>query len=209
MKQKPSTTLLVFAKAPAPGFAKTRLIPALGSEGAARLAQKLLYRTLAAARNSGIERTELCVTPSLDDSRWQSLELPSDFPISNQGEGDLGERMARAAERVLKQSDRVILSGTDCVEISPALLQEADEALDQADAVIYPTADGGYALLGLNRFDDSLFNDMPWSTDQVAQLTLDRMNRLNWRIKLGRQLHDIDTPEDLSHWLPTGSPGAI
>lgn len=209
MNQKPSTTLLIFAKAPAPGFAKTRLIPALGSEGAARLAQKLLYRTLDAAQGSDIERKELCVTPAIDDSRWQSAELPENMAISDQGGGDLGERMARAAKRALQESDRVILTGTDCVEINPSLLKEAAEALEEADAVIYPTADGGYALLGLTSFDASLFADMPWSTDKVAQLTLDRMNRLNWRVTLGRQLHDIDTPEDLSRWFPTGSPWAI
>lgn len=209
MNQKPSTTLLIFAKAPAPGFAKTRLIPALGSEGAARLAQKFLYRTLEAAQGSDLERIELCVTPAIDDSRWQSAELPENITISDQGDGDLGERMARAAERALKQSGRVILTGTDCVEISPSLLNEAAEALEQVDAVIYPTADGGYALLGLNSFDMSLFTDMPWSTDKVAQLTLERLNCLNWRVRLGRQLHDIDTPEDLSRWFPTGSPGAI
>lgn len=205
MSRIPSTTLLIFAKAPAPGFAKTRLIPALGFQGAAQFAQKLLHRTLAAARQSGIERQELCVTPASDDARWQSVDLPVDMIISNQGKGDLGERMARAAERALKQSERVILAGTDCVEISASLLREAAGALEEADAVIYPTADGGYALLGLKTFDASLFADLPWSTDQVAQLTLARMNKLKWRITLGRQLHDIDTPEDLARWFPAST----
>ncbi len=204
MNQNRSTTLLIFAKAPAPGFAKTRLLPALGSEGAAEVAQKLFFRTLDAARVSGIERVELCVTPEVEDSRWQGIKLPANVNISAQGEGDLGERMSRAAERALKKSDQVILSGTDCVEISPNLLQEAEDELEKADAVIYPTADGGYALLGINRFDASLFTDMPWSTDKVAQLTLERMNRLNWQVTLGRLLHDIDTPEDLSRWFPNG-----
>lgn len=204
MSQRRSTNLLIFAKAPAPGFAKTRLIPVLGSESAAGVAQALLRRTLDAALHSNLNRLELCVTPMIEDALWHGIELPENISISEQGEGDLGARMARAAKRTLKQNARVILSGTDCVEISANLLQEVDDALKKADAVIYPTADGGYALLGLNRFDASLFTDMPWSTDKVAQLTLERMNRLGWRVTLGRQLHDIDTPEDLSRWFPTG-----
>lgn len=204
MSQSRSTSLLIFAKAPAPGFAKTRLAPALGPEGAAEVAQTLLYRTLDAALHSTLDWLELCVTPAIEDALWQGIELPARLNIREQGEGDLGARMARAAERTFKQSARVILSGTDCVEISANLLREVDDALRKADAVIYPTADGGYALLGLNQFDASLFTDMPWSTDKVAQLTLERMNRLNWRVTLGRQLHDIDTPEDLSRWFPTG-----
>jgi glycosyltransferase A (GT-A) superfamily protein (DUF2064 family) len=69
--------------------------------------------------------------------------------------------------------------------------------------VIFPAADGGYPLLGLNVFDNSLFTGMPWSTDAVARLSLERMAALGWRVWIGETLRDIDEPGDLG-FLPPG-----
>jgi uncharacterized protein len=192
---------IVFAKAPVAGFAKTRLIPALGAVGAAQLAQKMLAHTLEKALACQTGTVELCTDPSVADAPWCDVPLPIGVVCTTQGDGDLGQRMARAASRSLLAGHRVLLIGTDCPELSVAALQAAAADLSHCDASLVPTLDGGYCLLGLNQFDASLFDDMPWSTSKVAQITLQRLQRLGWHTTLGPTLHDIDEPDDL-RWLP-------
>lgn len=192
-------TLLIMAKAPQPGRAKTRMIPALGAEGSARLARQLLERTLAAATTAGIGQVEVCVTPALASDAWQGMAWPDRVTFSEQGEGTLGQRMARASERLLGRGQSVILMGTDCVQMSPSLLQLAARQLQSADTVIHPTRDGGYALMGLNHFHPSLFRDIPWSTEGVLPLTQQRAQALPRSLILGDLLQDLDEPEDLQH----------
>jgi len=193
------TRIIIFAKAPRPGFAKTRLIPALGAEGAAELAQQMLFNTLREAAAAKIGAVELCVTPAIHDPAWCAMQLPAGITISDQGAGDLGARLARAAKRALDKAEQVLLIGTDCVEMSADLLREAAQGLQRHDAVIHGTLDGGYALLGLKRFDPFLFSDMPWSTDAVAGITLARIEQLGWVVHAGRMLHDVDEPQDLKY----------
>jgi hypothetical protein len=191
------TRIVVFAKAPQPGFAKTRLIPALGEQGAAELARRMLFDTLHEASAANIGAVELCVTPAIHDPAWHEIQLPSGIEIFGQGEGDLGARLARAAQRALADAGQVLLIGTDCVEMSASLLREAAQALQAHDAVMHATVDGGYALLGLKQFDPSLFSDMPWSTDAVASITLERIGQLGWSLHAGQVLRDVDEPRDL------------
>ena len=191
--------IIVFAKAPTAGFAKTRLIPELGAAGAAALARLMLAHTLRAALAANIGRVELCVTPAIADEAWHGVELPLGITIADQGDGDLGDRMARAARRGIDRGESILLLGTDCVEMSVGLLCAAAQSVSTHDAVIHCTADGGYALLGLNRFSPFLFGDMPWSTDAVASTTLGRIGQLGWSVHVGQLLHDMDEPQDLGH----------
>lgn len=191
------TRIIVFAKAPQPGFAKTRLIPALGEQGAAELARRMLFDTLHEASAANIGAVELCVTPAIHDPAWHEIQLPSGIEISGQGGGDLGARLARAAQRALADAGQVLLIGTDCVEMSASLLREAAQALQTHDAIMHGTLDGGYALLGLRRYSPSLFGDMPWSTGAVADITLARIGQLGWALHIGQVLHDVDEPQDL------------
>lgn len=193
--------IVVIAKAPIAGFCKTRLIPALGKQGATELAQRMLARTVASALAAGLGTVELCVTPGLQAFDWRGLALPAGLAWTEQGEGDLGERMGRAAQRVTAAGEAILLIGTDCPALDSGLLQRAAAALQGHDACLVPTADGGYALLGLKRFDPTLFDAMPWSTDAVAAETRQRVAALNWRLCTLPTLHDIDEPEDLA-WLP-------
>ena len=146
--------IIVFAKAPRPGLAKTRLIPALGAAGAAALAARMLAHTLDQALASGVGAVELCVAPAPGDAAWQGVELPEGLALTAQGAGDLGARMARATQRAIEAGDScadescagVLLIGTDCPALDAACLRQAASALEETDAVIAPTADGGYAL---------------------------------------------------------------
>lgn len=193
--------IIVMAKAPVAGFAKTRLIAALGAQGAANLAQRMLQHTLATALASNIGSVELCASPDIADKAWQPFDLPDHITWSAQGEGDLGSRMARAALRGLQANESVVLIGTDCPAITTHSLQEAALALQSHDACLIPTFDGGYSLLALNRFDVILFDNMAWSTNTVATQTLSRMVQIGWHAKVLAMLHDIDEPGDI-RWLP-------
>lgn len=193
--------IVIFAKAPLAEFAKTRLIPALGARGAAQLARRLLMHTLSEALAASVGPVELCVTPPATDAAWQTLAIPDALQWTDQGEDDLGARLSRAAQRVLESGKPVLLIGTDCPELTAVHLQQAASALQRTDATLIPTADGGYVLLGLNRFHSSLFEGIAWSTDTVAFETLRRLKQLGWTVHSHPMLHDIDEPADLK-WLP-------
>jgi rSAM/selenodomain-associated transferase 1 len=193
--------IIVMAKAPIPGFAKTRLIPALGAEGAAKLAQQLLLHTLANVRAADVGETELCVTPGLDQPEWNSLRSIADVHWTLQCEGDLGQRLAYTCQRAIAQGNSVLVIGTDCPALSANIIQRAAQALQDCNAVIIPATDGGYTLLGTNEFHATLFENIHWSTDTVLTETLERIQKLQWRVEVLAPLHDIDEPEDL-RWLP-------
>lgn len=207
------------AKAPVAGFSKTRLIPALGEQGAAELAKAMLMNTLAhasdalrdvtsdAATDVGIDVIELCVAPEFSDSAWQGLVLPPDIIVTTQSDGHLGKRMALAVKPHLilddlaneshTEKERVILVGTDCPQLTVERLMHAASALENTDVVMHPVSDGGYALLGLNHYHNSIFENIEWSTDSVAATTLERCLALGWSVTQLDILHDIDEPSDL------------
>ncbi|MDE2427478.1 MAG: TIGR04282 family arsenosugar biosynthesis glycosyltransferase [Burkholderiales bacterium] len=193
--------IVIIAKAPQPGLAKTRLIPALGAQGAADLARHMLIHTLDKALSANIGTVELCVTPAPSDPVWQTLSIPDAVHWSDQGDGDLGERMARVAQRVTNCGESVVLIGTDCPELSVEHLRQAGSELQRVDVSFFPTVDGGYALLALKHFHPSLFTDIAWSTDSVAFETLCRLEQLGWTVQSHAKVHDIDEPADLT-WLP-------
>lgn len=189
--------IVIFAKAPVAGFAKTRLIPALGEEGAAALAKQLIQHTVKEAHSADIGPVELCVTPDSQHTAWKALELPGTMKLSNQGYGDLGQRMAGAALRVINEGQSVILTGTDCPQLDSARLRTAAQALDKHDCSLIPACDGGYTLLGLRQFHSSLFRHIPWSTGGVADITRERIRTLGWSLVEFPPLPDIDEPADL------------
>lgn len=208
-------SLIVFAKAPVAGEAKTRLAPVLGLEGAARLAQRMLTHTLAQASAAALELRQhdfgaptptvtltLCGSPEPQHSAWQAAAIPAEFERSTQGAGDLGQRMARAFAHHLGNPPGdygVVLMGTDCPALLGAHITSAARALLTHDAAIVPVSDGGYVLLALRQCPHGFFADMPWSTPAVAHLTLARMAALGWRVAVLPTLNDIDEPADLQH----------
>jgi hypothetical protein len=190
---------VIFAKAPLPGFAKTRLIPALGTAGAASLASRLLEHAVDQALASGIGPVELCVTPGKDHTIWDSLALPVGVSMTEQGTGDLGIRMARATQRTVRSGENLLLIGTDCPQLDRDQLRSAATALESADACLLPVSDGGYCLIGLRHYHASLFHGIPWSTACVARITRQRLSSLGWSTREFPALHDVDEAGDLKH----------
>jgi uncharacterized protein len=201
----PPCPVIVMAKAPRPGYAKTRLIPTLGADGAARLAAWLLGQALQQARQAGLGPVDLCCAPDSTDPLFNPFVAPG-LQRSEQGEGDLGDRMARAFGRWLPLQGQALMTGTDCPALDASVLQQAAAALRHTDAVFVPAFDGGYALIGLRGSASHVapvFEAMPWSTPRLMAVTRQRLARAGLRHVELPALPDIDEPADLVH-LPPG-----
>lgn len=189
-----SVAVAVFAKAPVAGFAKTRLIPLLGPEGAARLQARLTEHALALARSAAIGPVTLWGAPDAEHPCFRDAAARDGIALAAQPEGDLGARMLSAFEAA---TGALVLIGTDCPVLTADDLRAAAGTLRHgADVVIAPTEDGGYGLIAAPRPIPRLFEDMPWSTDQVARLTRERADEAGLRLEELRLIWDVDTPAD-------------
>ena len=194
----------VLAKAPVPGWAKTRLIPALGPRGAARLQRRLTRVAVQTACDAGLGPVTLWCAPDARHRFFQALQQTTRLQCPDQPEGDLGERM-HTAFRVHCAQGPLLLIGTDCPALRPAHLRQAAQALADGDeAVFYPADDGGYVLVGLRQPQAALFTDMAWSTAEVMSETRLRARRLNLQLREFETLWDVDVPEDLARLAAAG-----
>lgn len=195
--------LIVFAKAPVPGYAKTRLATTLGDEGAARLASRMLGHTLDSALAAALGPIELCCAPDTAHPQFVLAQQSPRISISEQGSGDLGERMERAIARGLEHHRAVLLIGTDAPGLDASALRRAATALRTHEAVAAPASDGGYVLIGLSRRAPGLFAGVAWSTPEVMAQTRTRAGMLGIDLFELPTLHDVDGPADLVH-VPAG-----
>jgi len=184
--------LVLFTRYPEPGRAKTRLIPAIGAAAAASLHRRLTERAVATLRAS--KRPIELRTTGADTDRF-STWLGDGLSPTDQGDGDLGDRLARAAAQ-----PPVILLGADVPDLQVRHLEAAAVALETHPAVIGPAEDGGYYLLGLTRTMPFLFDAMPWGTDRVLAETRGRLERHGVPHVMLETLADLDRPEDLARW---------
>ena len=186
----------VFAKAPLPGEVKTRLVPLLGSAGAARLHAALVRHTLARAAASGIRPIALHCAP--DTSGDFFLRCAGEFPVTLRPQlgADLGERMHNAFEEAFAEGSALILVGCDCPALEARHLQEARARLGEANAVLVPAEDGGYVLIGLNLPVPGLFRGVDWGSAQVLAQTRARFTHAGVHCAELAPLWDVDRPED-------------
>ena len=203
-------TLIIFAREPVPGEVKTRLIPALGAQGAARLYRILLERALSAAASVPLVRLELwCTGAGASEGICADLARRFGMSLRLQPQGDLGARMALAFTQALSPGpdaasvpDPAVLIGSDCPGYHGAYIARAFKALSPGDggcdAVLGPATDGGYVLIGLRRPVAPLFADMPWGTNTVLKRTRATLSELRLRWLELPPLADIDRPEDLA-----------
>jgi uncharacterized protein len=193
----------VLAKAPVPGFAKTRLIPLLGAEGAARLQERLVDRALATALAAEIGPVTLWCAPDGTHAFFREAARRHGVRLAAQPEGDLGERML-SAFRAAPGGQALVLIGTDCPVLDPSHLVDAAALLAGADVVMAPAEDGGYGLLAARRPIAELFEGMPWGTDQVAALTRERARSCGLRLTELPTVWDVDTASDVGRLRAAG-----
>lgn len=189
----PKTDIAIMAKAPVPGFAKTRLIPAIGAHAAAVLQERLTAQTAKTARAAALGPVTVWCAPDARHAAFRDLVTQHRVMLRPQPEGDLGARMLAA------MSDRpTLVIGTDCPALTPAHLQEAAAALTRADVVLIPAADGGYVLIGARKPQPALFDAMAWGIDTVLAETRARVAALGLACIELDPLWDVDIESDLT-----------
>lgn len=194
--------LIIFSRYPEAGKTKTRLIPALGPEGAANLQREMTeYILLKAQMLQAQIPLSLEVRFAGGNSQLMTDWLGSDIIYQPQGEGDLGMRMVRSLSEAFENgAEKSIIIGTDCPSIDLEILTLAFEYLTNKDLVLGPAIDGGYYLIGSCRSIPELFVDVDWGTDKVLRQTVNIAEKLNLAVGYLPTLADIDRPEDLPIW---------
>ena len=196
-----SERIILFTRYPEAGKVKTRLIPALGPEGACHLHQEMTEKAAAQLRDLSVLRPvdiEVCFEGGtmILMEEW----LGADLSYSHQGPGDLGLRMSRAFQKAFADGwSSVVLIGSDCPARTPEILDQAFQALKDNDLILGPALDGGYHLIGLKK-RQPLFKDIPWGSSEVLDRTKEKAQALGLKIYLLDPLRDIDHPEDLAYW---------
>lgn len=196
--------LIIFARYPTPGQAKTRLIPALGPAGAARLQHAMTQYTLGLARHLRERDPSVQVELRYTGAAPEQVSglYGGDLMLTDQGPGDLGQRMLQAVRDALDAGRVPVLVGSDCPDLDIATLSTACREIERSDLVLGPADDGGYYLVALRRAEPSLFAGIPWGTHQVLQRTLAAARRAGLGYTLLHELRDVDEPGDLPHARP-------
>lgn len=190
--------LHLLAKAPLPGQAKTRLIPCLGPEGAAQ-AHATMVRHCVATACQALGAQHVTLWTSLEHFHPLFLEMQAHHGITlaAQQQGDVGMRVRHALNSA--QGPAMVM-GTDCPSITVTMLKQCTAALENVPVVILPAEDGGYGLIGSHDDHPSLFEDIPWGTEQVLNVTRQRLEVLGLEASFPDTMWDIDRPEDWQRW---------
>ncbi|WP_210247618.1 TIGR04282 family arsenosugar biosynthesis glycosyltransferase [Salinarimonas soli] len=196
------SSVAVLAKAPVPGFAKTRLIPRLGAEGAADLQARLTERAVATALAAGIGPVTLWCAPETSHPAFLALAQQFGVTLRVQPEGDIGRRMLAAFEAT---AGPLVLIGTDCPVLRPDDLRASLNAVEGgADAAFSPAEDGGYGLVAAARALPALFEGVPWSTGEVMSETRARAAEAALSLALLDPVWDVDMPQDYDRLVASG-----
>ena len=199
-------TIILFAKAPRLGFVKTRLARDVGEAQALQIYRALGSRAVDVARRTQ-RQVIIYYTPSDAESELRSWLGSAGLEFYSQTEGDLGERMDAAFAATLPDRESVCIVGMDVPGLTPTILGYAFDALAERDVVLGPAEDGGYYLIGLCEPRPELFEDVPWSTDTVFDVTSLRAREEGLSVAVIERLADVDTVDDLPVDLPAGLPG--
>ena len=184
--------LIIFIKNIEKGKVKTRLASTVGDDKALEIYKALLGHTRKVAQSVDAGRYLYYSSFIEKKDDWSE----NDFIKKIQPEGDLGERLITAFKEVFKRNEKVVVIGSDCAQLSPEIVNQAFEKLEDYPFVIGPTFDGGYYLLGMRNFEPSLFEDIEWSTESVFTATLKKMQALQGDCYELEKLSDIDYEED-------------
>ncbi len=188
-----SEAIIIFVRNPELGKGKTRLAATLGHEKALEIYQQLLAHTLTVTKNIAAEKFVFYEGAIAERDMWHEAGYHQLLQI----ETSLGKKMHHAFENVLEKGhDKVVIIGSDCIELTQSIIEDAFRQLNTKDIVIGPANDGGYYLLGMKRLHPELFTNKKWSTDTVYGATIDNFNELGLSYNVLPVLIDIDTEED-------------
>jgi len=187
----------ILARAPIPGACKTRLIPALGAEGAASLQRWLLQRAVAMALVADVGPVTLWCAGDPRHPDFAVCRAFGSVAVRHQPEGDLGQRMLMAVKESATAAGTLVI-GTDCPALTASHLRQAALTLQGKDAVVYPAEDGGYVLIGLRELIAEAFEGVDWGTERVMEQTRQRLAAAGRTWDEAFTLWDVDRPADLA-----------
>ncbi len=202
------TAIVLLAKTPEAGSVKTRLEPFLGRMLTLKLYTELLQYCL----QQLVELpNQLYIFVGAKEGAkadcnhitWQLLKRHRHCIVKPQPQyGDLGLRIKKALSTVFQNHNRAIIIGADCPEITKRTISQCQQYLEKNDVVINPATDGGYVMLGLNKFEnyEQLFNEINWGSSTVYSQTIKNIEQLNLNYATLPPLRDIDLPKDLIVW---------
>ncbi len=207
--------VVIVAKEPVATRVKTRLYPHLSPAQAAELYALFIQDMV--EEMSGIVKAEaglpgnpnhglrlaVAYSPKGAERTFEVLSPPPVLIFPQQG-ADLGERLAHIFTKLCSEGyEQVHIINSDSPDMPCSLIQTSTKLLEipQTDLVLGPCADGGYYLIGLKKPTPELFQEIPWSTDRVLALTLERARTLGLSYGLLDPWYDIDTYNDLEWFL--------
>lgn len=193
--QYQDSCIVMFARAPVKGQVKTRLIPALGEQGALEMHLQLMNRQMDVLNNSTLCLKQLWVDQCCEHAAFEKFT----GDVKLQKGLSLGDKMFHAAEDVLRKFSKVVIIGSDCPGIDEAYLESALRELDKSsnDVVLGPALDGGYVLIGMKHPYEDIFQDIEWGSELVLQQTINQLNKSDLVYSTLPALRDIDIAEDL------------
>ncbi|MFD1062198.1 TIGR04282 family arsenosugar biosynthesis glycosyltransferase [Winogradskyella litorisediminis] len=187
-----TNALIIFTRNPELGKCKTRLAKSIGDEEALKIYKYLLQHTANVAKKVDAERFVFYSEDIIKDDIWDAEH----FNKLLQNGNDLGERMEHAFETLfLKDFKKIIIVGSDLLDLNKNIIENAFEKLNENDAVIGPAEDGGYYLLGMKSLNKNAFRNKNWGNDTVLEQT--KKDFFNKSLYVLETLNDIDFVEDL------------
>jgi rSAM/selenodomain-associated transferase 1 len=186
--------LIIFAKNPVLGHCKTRLAAGIGAQNALDVYKILLAHTAAITQEINKKKVVFYSQEILENDIWD----PKLFDKQLQCQGDLGKKMLHAFHWGFEQGyQNIVLIGTDLIDLKPTDIEEAFTSLDKNKAVFGPATDGGYYLIGLSEKNPKLFQNIPWSTSAVLNMSLKNLSLGSFHLLQPK--NDIDQKEDLQN----------
>ncbi len=201
------TVIMVFSKAPVAGEVKTRLVPAVSFEQAARLHEELTHHCLHMVTGAGLCDVQLWCSPDRHHPFFGECERRYGVRLLTQSGGDLGERMSNALREMLHRYSKIIIIGSDAPALDTSIIEAVIDRLDRSDAVLVPAEDGGYVLLGSAIHRPGMLDGVAWGSGTVLADTLRNFRHLGVDCSLHGTCWDVDRPEDLERYraLKAGS----
>lgn len=184
--------LIIFIKNPVKGKVKTRLASGVGEDQALAIYNRLLNHTRSVSLEIEEVNRYLYYLDEIKEDDWYT----DHFIKRLQSPGDLGNKMMHSFAEVLQENDQAVIIGSDCAQLTAAIIRSAFEILENKDFAIGPTLDGGYYLLGMTQVHPFLFQNMIWSVPDVFNVTINRMKQASKSYGLTPRLSDIDHKED-------------
>ncbi|MGV3665794.1 MAG: TIGR04282 family arsenosugar biosynthesis glycosyltransferase [Leptospira bouyouniensis] len=189
--------LIIFAKQPRQGNVKTRLAKSIGEKKTLEVYLELL--SLTNVITNKLDVTKIVYWDEIPEN--PNLYFGEGFQHKLQSSGDLGKKMESAFQLELSQNPcKTLIIGTDCPYLSLSTFEKAYTQLENKEIVLGPAMDGGYYLLGMNELFTEIFSDIPWSTESVLSMTIQRIQENNKSYALLETLNDIDTIDDWNQW---------